>query len=109
MGFLQENKSKIFSRDTFYILIIVVLGILFLFNGCGKDKENDDLRKEILKLDKTVQEANGSYKKLVNNFATEKELNKEVKEINKELAKDLKKNNEKLLMISTAVATFQNK
>lgn len=112
LNFLKNNKEKIFTKDTFYIVIILILLILFLLKGCdgnNKDNQNEALIKELLKLDKTVQETNGAYRKLVNNFATQNELNTELKSINEELYKTVKKNDEKLLMIAKTVATFENK
>ena len=111
--FFSKNKEKIFSKDSFFAIIIVGLVIYILFmQGCGgrgKDKQIEILQKQILKLDKTVQESNGSYHKLVDNFATEKDLRNEVESFNKELAKQIKKNDEKLLMVSNAVLSFDKK
>lgn len=111
--FLSENKSKIFNKNTFYFVIIAGLVLyILLIKGCEgrrKEKEIEGLTKEILKLDKTVQETNGSYRKLVDNFNSEKDLRKIIEDSNKDLAKQLKKNDEKLLMVTKAVATFENK
>jgi len=105
--------KKLFTMQNFTFLIIIILGIWILFmKSCGEsknDSEKDALMKEILKLDKTVQETNGAYKKLVDNFNSERDLMNEVKEFNKDLAKTIKKNDEKLLMVTNAIISFDSK
>jgi len=110
---VKFDFKKIFNQKTFMYVIIggLILYILSLqyCSGSKDQSEKEALMKELLKLDKTVQESNGSYKKLVNNFSTENELKKELLGINQELAKTIKKQNERLLMITDVVASFDTK
>lgn len=105
--------KKLFTVQNFKFIIIAVLAIwIFTMKSCGdsrNDSEKEALMKEILKLDKTVQESNGAYKKLVDNFNDQRDLMNEVKAFNKDLAKTIKKNDEKLLMVTNAVISFDNK
>ena len=109
---ILDNKDKIFNIKTFLFIIIGVLLCIILLDKCGKSRsesQNEALAKELLKFDKTIQETNVSYKKLVNNFNSERDLRKEVEKFNKELAKTIKNNNEKILAITGVVASFDKK
>jgi len=102
---------KIFNRETFYIIIILGLAFFLLVKGCDNTNmkdENDILIKKILSLDTLVKEQDGSYRKLVDSYNTEKDLKNKLKNQNEDLYKIIKKNDEKLLMISNAAVTFKN-
>jgi hypothetical protein len=62
---------------------------------------------EVVKLDKTKKEADGQYSKLVNTFETEKTLKKSLEESNKGLYKTLKKKDEKILMLNSAIISLE--
>lgn len=112
IDFKFDFKS-LFTKQNFQYILIIGLGLWIVFmKSCGEsnnDSDKDALMKEILRLDKTVQESNGSYKKLVDNYNSQKDLMNEVKDFNKDLAKTIKKNDEKLLMVTNAVISFDNK
>lgn len=114
-GFLKGFVGKLANKDFFYGVVIVGLIVFFLMQGCGDKKHSKDLekqienyQKEILKKDSVKKEADGQYAKLVDYFKTEGDLMKELKDQNGDLAKLIKKQDEKLLSISTTVATFKS-
>jgi len=101
-------------KDTILFGGIFVLIILLMMSRCENSKMQKDLydqvRKanmEIVKNSKLIKEKDGQYSKLVNNFNTQKDLLNQLKEENKDLYKTIKKNDEKLLMITNTLVTLQ--
>lgn len=102
------------KRDKFYITIIggLILVILILawrvgFNNKKFEEATDELKKSIIESDSLRKEADGRYAKLVDYYNTEKDLKKELKESNEELYKVIKKQNERILSLTSAVITLQ--
>jgi uncharacterized membrane-anchored protein YhcB (DUF1043 family) len=104
------------TKDRILIGAIIIL-ILLLIGGeirsniiqsglIDKIKEGDEI---IVKMDEMKKESEGQYAKLVDYFNSEKDLNKKLREDNKDLQKEIKKQGEKLLMISDAVITLDGK
>lgn len=92
------------------ILILLLVGAHFK-NQFDRNKLNDQLdaaNKHVLSLDIVKKEADGRYAKLVDNYQTEKQLNEKVSQVNKELCKDIKKKNEKILMLKEAIVTLES-
>jgi len=104
------------NKDTIYralgaILIIIIA--LLLFKNCqlqrDTDREINDLKKSIIASDKLTKEANGRYAKLVDYYATQGDLMKDLKESNKDLYKTIKKQDERLLSITNSIITLDRK
>lgn len=101
-------------KDTILFGGIMVLIILLMMSKCENTKMQKELynqiretNKEIVKNSKLIKEKDGQYSKLVNNFNTQKDLLNQLKEENKDLYKTIKKNDEKLLMITNTLVTLQ--
>jgi hypothetical protein len=103
------------SKDKFFIVLIVILILLLLFFGWRMEgmrseavRQNDELKKSIIASDKLTMESEGRYAKLVDYYRTEKDLIKELKNTNSDLAKDIKKQNERILSLTSTVITFKS-
>jgi Sec-independent protein translocase protein TatA len=103
-----------FNKDKFFTALIIILILLLIFfawrmEGMRNDaqRQTDELKKSIIASDKLVQESNGSYAKLVDYYKTERDLVKELKGQNSDLAKDIKKQDERILSLTSAVVTFK--
>ena len=104
------------NKDTIYraigaILIIII--VLLLFKNCqiqkGATDEINDLKKSIIASDKLTKEADGRYAKLVDYYATQGDLMKDLKESNRDLYKTIKKQDERLLSITNSIITLDSK
>lgn len=104
------------NKDTIYralgaILIIII--VLLLFKNCqiqkGANDEINDLKKSIIASDKLTKEADGRYAKLVDYYATQGDLMKDLKESNRDLYKTIKKQDERLLSITNSIITLDSK
>ena len=104
------------NKDTIYraigaILIIII--VLLLFKNCqiqkGANDEINDLKKSIIASDKLTKEAAGRYAKLVDYYATQGDLMKDLKESNRDLYKTIKKQDERLLSITNSIITLDSK
>lgn len=71
--------------------------------------KTDELKKSIINSDKILKEADGRYSKLVNYYNTEKSLMKQLKDENSDLYSTIKKQDERLLSISSAIITLDKK
>jgi hypothetical protein len=104
------NKDVIY-RIIGAILLSIIL--ILLFKNCqiqnGADKELDTLKKSIIASDKLTKEANGRYSKLVDYYASNGDLMKELKESNHDLYKTIKKQDERLLSITSSIITLDRK
>ena len=91
------------------VLILLLIGAHFK-NQFDRNKlrgQIDEANKHVLALDKTKKEAEGQYAKLVDNYQTEKDLNKAVSESNKELYKTIKDKDERILSLKKAIISLQ--
>ena len=102
------------KRDKFYISMIVglILVILFLawrvgFNNKKFEDVADELKKSIIESDSLKKERDGQYAKLVNYYSSDRDLKNEIKGSNEELYKTIKKQNERILSLTSAVITLQ--
>lgn len=102
------------KRDRFYLMMIggLILVVLFLaWRVGGKNKKIDDvaeeLKRSIIENDSLKKEENGRYAKLVDYYKTDKDLKTELKESNSDLYKVIKKQNERILSLTSAVITLQ--
>ena len=104
------NKNTIY-RVIGAILIIII--VLLLFKNCqiqkGANDEINDLKKSIIASDKLTKEADGRYAKLVDYYATQGDLMKDLKESNRDLYKTIKKQDERLLSITNSIITLDSK
>lgn len=87
----------------------VIIFLLLQLSGekSKSDKEIAELRKSIIASDKLTKEANGQYAKLVNYYASERDLKNQLKETNKELLNTIKEQDERLLSITNAIITLE--
>ena len=104
------------NKDTVYRVIGVILVsiiLLLLFKNCqiqkDADRDIDDLKKSIIASDKLTKEANGRYSKLVDYYVSQGDLMKELKESNRDLYKTIKKQDERLLSITSSIITLDKK
>lgn len=104
------------NKDLVYRIIgavLISIIILLLFKNCqiqkGADREIDELKKSIIASDKLTKEANGRYAKLVDYYASERDLMKELKESNRDLYKTIKEQDERLLSITNSIITLDSK
>jgi uncharacterized membrane-anchored protein YhcB (DUF1043 family) len=104
------NKDVIY-RVIGAILLCIIL-MLFLKN-CqiqnGADKEIDNLKKSIIASDKLTKEADGRYSKLVDYYASNGDLMKDLKKSNRDLYKTIKNQDERLLSITSSIITLDRK
>jgi uncharacterized membrane-anchored protein YhcB (DUF1043 family) len=97
------------------IIGVVLVGviILLLFKNCqiqkGADHDINELKKSIIASDKLTKEADGRYAKLVDYYASQGDLMKELKDSNKDLYKTIKKQDERLLSITSSIITLDQK
>jgi len=98
----------------FNTILLLTLIVIIIFLGWKlsylRDKNNDaldELKKSIIMNDSLTKEADGRYVKLVNYYNTEKDLKEQLKKSNEDLYKIIKKNDEKLLSLTSAVITLQ--
>jgi hypothetical protein len=104
------------NKDLMYRIIgafLIGAIALLLFKNCqiqkGADRDIDELKKSIIASDKLTKEADGRYAKLVDYYASEKDLMKELKESNEDLYKTIKKQDERLLSITSSIITLDSK
>jgi len=104
------------NTNTFNLLINIILLIALVligFTHCQNQKkainETKKLRQSIINSDKLIKEKNGQYAKLVNYYSTQRDLLNNLKEFNSALYKTIKKQDERLLNITSAVITLDKK
>jgi len=101
-------------KDKFNTILLIVMLVIIVFLGWRIEVINnkntkivDDLNKSIVDNDVLKKEADGRYAKLVNFYDDEKDLKKELKKSNENLSDVVKKQNEKILSLTSAVITLQ--
>jgi hypothetical protein len=102
---------KIKPSNIFFILAAgIIIFLLLQLNGAKSksDREIMELRKSIIASDKLTKEADGRYAKLVNYYASEKDLKNQLKGLNEELFHTIKKQDERLLSITEAIVTLES-
>jgi hypothetical protein len=104
------------NKDLVYRVIGAILVgaiLLLLFKNCqiqkGADRDITELKKSIIASDRLTKEADGRYAKLVDYYASQGDLMKELKESNKDLYKTIKKQDERLLSITSSIITLDRK
>jgi uncharacterized membrane-anchored protein YhcB (DUF1043 family) len=102
-----DNLYKVIISAAIAIIIFMAWKIRITQNNAMD--QTDDLKKSILVLDKLQKERDGQYSKLVNYYASEKQLLNQLKADNLSLYKSIKKQDERLLSISNAVITLDSK
>jgi hypothetical protein len=102
------------KKDKFMMILVggLIIAVLFLSWRIGILKNSsqdalDDMKKSIIAGDSLQKEKDGQYAKLVDYYKSEKDLKNELKESNKELYQTVKKNNERILSLTSAVITLQ--
>ena len=101
-------KSKIF----YSILIITIIWLSSIFwksHNQPSDDQLEELRKSIIAADTLTKEADGQYTKLVDYYKSSSDLNNELKSSNKELYDVIKKQNERILNLTTTVVSLKEK
>jgi hypothetical protein len=104
-------KFKIKPSNIFFILAAgIIIFLLLQLNGAKSksDREIMELRKSIIASDKLTKEADGRYAKLVNYYASEKDLKNQLKGLNEELFHTIKDQDERLLSITEAIVTLES-
>jgi len=97
------------------ILIIVLVIILAFFAWrlelikSDSNTQSTELKKSIIAADSLVKEADGRYAKLVNYYNSESDLKKELQKSNADLYKVIKKQDERILSLTTSVITLRSK
>jgi uncharacterized membrane-anchored protein YhcB (DUF1043 family) len=101
-------------KDRITYGFIMVLILLLIFSNCRYNKMQEKLydevqrgNKAIVDMDRTKKERDGQYAKLVNTFISQSDLLGELKDQNKDLYKQLKKNDEKLLMMNNTIVSLR--
>jgi hypothetical protein len=104
------------NKDSLYkILVSAMLGVTLLlsFQTCKVQKdalrETENLKKSIISSDKLIKEANGQYAKLVDYYKSERDLFRDLREHNRDLYERLKGQDEKLLSITNAIISLDQK
>jgi hypothetical protein len=103
------------NKDKFYlglvgILLLVLFFLAWRIEGLKNESSNqaDDLKKSIIASDSLVKESEGRYAKLVDYYKTEKDLVSELKGSNKDLYTVIKKQDERLLSLTSTVLTLKS-
>jgi hypothetical protein len=104
-------KTENYNLILLGVLILIILFLGFKINQNQKESSNTikDLRKSIIALDSLQKEADGRYSKLVNYYASEKELLNDLKNSNSELFKQIKKQDERILSLTKVVISLESK
>jgi uncharacterized membrane-anchored protein YhcB (DUF1043 family) len=107
---------KLNIKDKILFGIIMVLMLLLFLGNCKNSKITKQLYEEKIKTNKAIvesdvlkKEKDGQYAKLVNNFNDQKDMVNILKNQNKDLYKEIKSNNEKLLMVNNSVISLASK
>jgi hypothetical protein len=108
-------KFKVTQNRVLYGIIIVL--ILWLIGSDWINKRNQskmmeqlqEQNKSIVEMDKTTKEKDGQYAKLVYYFDSQKDLMNQLKESNDDLAKTVKKQDERILMLTNTVISMESK
>lgn len=104
------------NKDSFYRIIGAILLIVILImaiHTCQVQtsaiNETTELKKSIITSDKLTKEAEGQYAKLVDYYKSNRDLVKDLKGSNEALYKTIKKQDERLLSITNAVISLDQK
>jgi hypothetical protein len=107
----MDNRNNRFQQILIAALIGIVIFLAWRMAGIqgSIEDQTDDLKKSIIASDKLLKESEGRYAKLVDYYKTEKDLMKQLKGDNEELYQTIKKQDEKLLSITSAIITLDRK
>jgi hypothetical protein len=107
----SSNIFKIVYQGTIIVLLSIVIFMIFknLKNQRESLKETKLLKKSIIASDKLTMEANGRYAKLVDYYNSQRDLLNDLKKTNADLYKTIKSQDERLLSITRAVITLDEK
>jgi hypothetical protein len=101
---------KIDVTKILLIVLIVIMGYNTIKNTFFKDtSEYDRLRREIITSSELVKLTEGRYEKLLNDYNSEKDLLKQLKESNKLLYENVRKSNEKVIAVTRTMLGFKKK
>jgi hypothetical protein len=97
-------------KGTFVILIIIILAFVWnIHTNISEYSDSiDSLKQSIINSDSLVKEADGRYAKLVNYYNDESELKEQLKNSNLDLYKIIKRQEERILSLTTIVVTLKN-
>jgi hypothetical protein len=101
-------KTKIFY-SILIVALLWVFSIIWKFNSKKTNDPIDEFKKAIIEADSLTKEKNGQYSKLDNYYKESSDLNKELKNSNRELYDLVKKQNERILNLTSTVITLQGK
>lgn len=103
-------------EPNFYKILVGALALVIIFlawkTAAVQNKfidQTDDLKKSIIAQDKLLKEADGRYSKLVDYYRSERDLMKQLKEDNEGLYRTIKSQDERLLSITSAIVTLDEK
>jgi hypothetical protein len=104
------NKEN-FQRLLIGILLLLLIWLAWRLEVFRKDSftQNDELKKSIIAADSLVKEADGRYAKLVNYYNSEKTLKRELQKSNSELYKIIKKQDERVLSLTSTIISLNSK
>lgn len=101
------------KQHLIYIIIIAIVVVVFSIKSCSDEKKwqklTNDYRETIISSDRLHQDEQGNYKKLANDFHTEKTLRKILEQQNSDLAKTIKDNKGTINSLTRIIASFKKK
>lgn len=104
------NKDSIYKVIALCLILIIIFMSWKIYNiQATSITQLDELKKSIIASDSLTKEANGQYAKLVDYYKTESDLINDLKSNNKKLYHTIKKQEERLLSITSAVISLDRK
>jgi hypothetical protein len=104
------NKDSIYKAIAIILIFIIIFMSWKIYNTqVSSLSQMDELKKSIIASDSLTKEANGQYAKLVDYYKTESDLLSDLKSNNKTLYQTIKKQDERLLSITSAVISLDRK
>lgn len=104
------NKDSIYKAIALCLISIIIFMSWKIYNIQATGlAQIDELKKSIIASDSLTKEANGQYAKLVDYYKTESDLLRDLKSNNNSLYQTIKKQDERLLSITSAVISLDRK
>lgn len=104
------NRDSIYKFIALCLILIIIFMSWKIYNVQATGQiQLDELKKSIIASDSLTKEANGQYAKLVDYYKNESDLLIDLKSNNKSLYQTIKKQDERLLSITSAVILLDRK